>query len=530
MAWWEKLFEPMPTGNLVGDTLSAINGSPAVASARSEAGSFDPNKIKMAMPESYREGVAPYVETLTGLANQRQAAIEQAYKMPESTWMQGLGRALSAISVPVGYAQGSSYGPAMLGRTEQDLYNRRSDAYQDRLNAVRAQGVDQLYSGLGQSAVDYISRTNERTREARLQAARIIQAARQTGDPNAIARAEAMARQILEIGGVSERTGASSVPKSAIGAPAAAAGAPSTGAAPTSVPGTAMTPPTGSPPAGAGADVAIVAPSMAAPPAPAVGSPEARAAALRADAMWMDEAGLTKQAEANRKEADRLEEPGQKGAIKFQEKRAEAEAENTTKAKMGATLKAQMGQYISEADRVLSKPGIDYYIGPVQGGVFGRYVGDSMSGWMPGNESGPADRAELESLKNNMVQLLKPYLRVPGEGSQDQREFQSIIDSVGDLTAMPTAADAKQLLGSLQRRISVMLSKYGPPEDVPQLTERISVTDDKGNKKDVPSIAGASKDAPLGTERNLNGKVYVKTDKGWVEKPREAAANWQEAY
>lgn len=529
MAWWEKLFEPMPTGNLVGDTLSAINGSPAVSAARSEAGSFDPNKIKMAMPESYREGVAPYVETLTGLANQRQAAIEQAYKMPDSTWMQGLGRALSAISVPVGYAQGSSYGPAMLGRTEQDIYNRRSDAYQDRLNAARAQGVDSLYSGLGQSAVDYISKTNERTREARLQAARILAAARRTGDPRAIAEAEALAKQLMEAQGVSATTGGSAVAKSAIGAPAAAAGSASTGAAPTGVPGTVMTPPTGAPPAEAGADVEIGMPSMAAPPPPAAGSVEDLARYKRAQAAYLMEVD-PKAADALVKEAERLEEPGQKGKIKFQEKRAEAEAENTTKAKMGATLKAQMGQYISEADRILSKPGVDYYIGPIQGGVFGRYVGDSISALDPGNESGPADRAELESLKNNMVQLLKPYLRVPGEGSQDQREFQSIIDSVGDLTAMPTAADAKQLLGSLQRRISVMLSKYGPPEDVPNLTERISVTDDKGNKKDVPSIAGSSKDAPLGTERNLNGKVYVKTDKGWVEKPREAAANWQEAY
>lgn len=514
MAWWEKLFEPMPTGNLVGDTLSAINGSPAVSAARSEAGSFDPNKIKMAMPESYREGVAPYVETLTGLANQRQAAIEQAYKMPDSTWMQGLGRALSAISVPVGYAQGSSYGPAMLGRTEQDIYNRRSDVYQDRLNAARAQGVDSLYSGLGQSAVDYISKTNERTREARLQAARIIQAARQTGDPNAIARAEAMARQILEVNGVSERTGSSAVPKSAIGAPAAAVGSASTGAVPTGVPGTVMTPPTGAPPAGAGTDVEIGVPSVVAPVAPAAGSPEARAAALRADAMWMDEAGLKKQAEENRKEAERLEEPGQKGKVKYAEKAAEASVERQTKEILSEENAGKAGEYLDILAGYSKVPGVDYYIGPIQGSSFAPYTSDLAAAIVPGNEANPGLRDQIKGTQMALVALLKGNIRVPGEGSQDQREFQAVIDTVGDMSNARNVAQLREKLVDAKKRIEVLIGrKINTRDDIYKTDARTSVA---GAAKDEQPVPPASLTVGRTATNQKTGEKMMWDGEKWV--------------
>jgi hypothetical protein len=535
MAFWDKLFEYMPTGNLVGDTLSAINGSP-VAEARAPTGSFDPNRIQAAVPEAYREGMSPYIETLTGLENQKQQALMQAYEQPNSTWLQGFGRALSAASVPVAYAQGNlAYGNGMLGRTEQDIYNRRSERYNDQLAQAKAGGASALYNGLGTAAVDYITKRNDTKRAFAMQAAKIMNAARLTGNPQIIADAE---RQVSELARAQGLDG-EAMPKSALSPTApsapsapAAPGIPAgvgSDAQPSSVPGLSVTPPTGAARPQQPAAPASAVPGPSAVTSPVGQDPAALARYKRGQAAVAMAAGDKGTADALIEEAKLLEEPIQKGKIKFAEKRNEAAAENTTKAEMAQTLRKQMDQYIGEAERVLGKPGIDYYMGPIQGGVLGRYGTDMLSGWVPGNESGPADRAELQSIQNNLVQAMKPFLRVPGEGSQDQREFQSIIDSVGDLTAMPTAPDAQQLLNSLKRRISVMLSKYGTPEGVPDLNQRLSVKDRNGNDQTVTAPATSAKDAPLGEKRIINGRLYQKGKSGWNE-IRDAAPDWQEAY
>lgn len=72
---------------------------------------------------------------------------------------------------------------------------------------------------------------------------------------------------------------------------------------------------------------------------------------------------------------------------------------------------------------------------------------------------------------NALIQLLKPYLRTGGEGSQSDIEFKAIASTIGELSQSKTKEEFYRGLGDVVDRLN---STFGMDVSVPQLSELLS--------------------------------------------------------
>ncbi len=154
MAWWDDLFGLTP--NAVSAATTA--NEPIVGKYRSADGRLDPNAIAGLGPAELADETRMRVQ----YAN---AARDMLPAEEPLTWNRAIGNALSAISVPVAYAQGNTqYGGAMTGRTLQDQWNASRDKGREaRRNAESDLGVGVLSNSADAASTYYESKRKRRT-------------------------------------------------------------------------------------------------------------------------------------------------------------------------------------------------------------------------------------------------------------------------------------------------------------------------------------------------------------------------------
>lgn len=200
------------------------------------------------------------------------------------------------------------------------------------------------------------------------------------------------------------------------------------------------------------------------------------------------------------------------GPKEFAQQRNKMRAEDAAKAERGAETAQKAGGFLDKLHEYSNVPGIDYYIGPIQGSSVAPYTTDLLAGLARGNEANPALRDQIKGTQMALVSLLKERIRTPGEGSQDQREFQALIDTIGDFSNARNVNEYRQKLADAEERISILLGGVKIPR---------KSTDVGGGGGEPPQRTSTAKESPIGAERvnARTGKTMVKVGPNqWVEK------------
>ena len=489
MDWLENLFNMTP--NAVGDARREIE--PAVAGYRNANGSFDPNAIRDMVPKEV-QGEADLQMKLADM--RRQALI--SHKPEPMTGLKWLGGVLGEAAVPVAYAQGNTgYANAMNGQTPFAKYNARVAGYEDDAAKAKIDITDKALSGVGDSAIGYMQKVREKRESARQMVAKTIAVARIRGGAAGEAEAAKSAATYLRSLGLKED--ADSI-ESNYGAKASPVGQPTVldQSALPDVPGIAV--------AGggqaAGQSPALSAPqSLQAPQSgPSLLSPK-RATAAQLEPYDPDAA------KALLAEAEIDEKPGLAGAVKSAEVEAEGIAKTEAKRQSSIASSDKVGALFDQLASYADVPGMDSYTGSIQGSSVAPYTTDYLAALSPGNQATPAIRDMIKGGQMALVAILKNNIRTPGEGSQDQREFQAVIDTIGDMTNANTVDDYWAKLRDAKTRVENLTGVAIPAKD-----KRLSAVP-KEQETPVPAPAAAP---AIGTvKQGKDGNYYTYGSGGW---------------
>ena len=511
MGWLEDML-PFTVPNAAGDARRDME--PQVASYRGDNGRFDPTALTQGMPPEVQSDA----DMIMRVGEARRQAQEGNRPEPLS-WNKWLGGALQEISVPVAYAQGNrAYGAQMMPNTilKQDLARRAG--YEDERRGALSRINDDTAVGVGNAALEYTKSQRDRRRAAKEMIAKSIAAASARG-PEAVADATKMASQYLRGLGLNDDAAALErmSPAAAPSAPPAAGGpsmAPPGGSS--GVPGTVGTPP--SLPGGPAPQAQGMPQAGGPPPSSVPLSPKRRLAELVAP--YNEEA-----AKSLLKEAEIEEAPGLEGAKQGAKDYATAQQARQTKIDNAQVMAPKVGQLFDQLDTYADVKGLENYTGAIEGSAAAPYTTDLINGLRPGNQASPALRDQIRGTQMALVALLKGHIRTPGEGSQDQREFQAVIDTIGDMTNANTIEDYHAKLLDSKKRIEMLT---GTP--IPTQRQRLSTQSDAdmgapGEQPNPNAPARTSVPAasmPIGAERTkvIDGApvTFVKTPNGWVEK------------
>lgn len=437
----------------------------ATAGYRSPTGSLDPANITPEYLKKY--GISPDAERdikeIVGLGRMRADAMKGMYDVPERTPLQFLGHALSAASVPVAYAQGNrGYANAMVGNTLADQHNQKIERMKSLDREEQRGIVADTFGSVDKTAQAIQAARRERQKTA-LSGAQILHRNGQTQE----------AIELLKMNGMGEYAAAyeQELTKRA-GATPSAPGGPTTPGGPVSspMPGVSVTPPQAGPPAGVPGQGGGMPPQGASPAPAAPGGPGAFAApgmapsveayqpspqakklldnAAYARALGRDD--LAKQMED---QAKLMDEPRSEAAKAQATELGKGLAERQNKLTKSQEQAPKVAALLDSLGKYSETPGFDLYTGPLDASRFAPYTTDVIAGFIPGNESNPAIRDQITGTQMALVALLKDSIRTPGEGSQDQREFQAVIDTVGDMTNARNATEYQQKLNDTLARI-----------------------------------------------------------------------------
>lgn len=515
---------------------------PTLAPMRNGNGSLDPANIT---PEKLKQyGISPSatddVREIVGLGAMRKDAMRDTYKMPDRSPLEFLSQALSAASVPVAYAQGNdSYGRAMTGNTLADKWQQRRKAYEDAAIQDHRDIVSDTFGSVDKTVQS-------------------IQAGRRERQQRALSGAEVLVRQgkyqdamaLLESNGLKEHASAlgERLKGAASGQGPGFQGAPTTpppaqpGAVPpqpnspissSPMPGVSVAPPqpapaAGNPPPG-GAGVA--APPGGPPMASGVGgmgippyqmSPEAQK--LIDEATFARSMGREDLAKIAEDQAKLIDAPRAEAAKSEAQKLGEGEAERTNKEIKNFEAAPKVGQLFDMLGQYSETKGFDYYTGPLDASWVAPYTTDIMAKAVPWNKASPAIRDQIKGTQMALVNILKSNIRTPGEGSQDQREFQAVIDTVGDMTNATNAADYQQKLNDALARVEAFTGVKIPTTHK-AFKKRTSAGVDEAGGGDTkagaaPRVSAAQE--PEGAERT------IRDEKGALVKVRRTNGQWVE--
>lgn len=462
MSWLDDIFGQIP--NAVGETRAKIE--PAVAPYRSPNGSLDPNAIRDMLPKE----VQGEADLQMKLAEMRRQAID-TYKPEPLRWNQWLGGALQEASIPVAYAQGNSgYGQTMLGNTVLAKHVARNNAYADDAAKMRLDVTDKSLTGIGDSAIQYMQKVREKKEAARQMVAKTIAVAQIRGGPEAQAQAAKSGAAYLRSIGLNAE--AEALEKTVAPSPPQVAPTTSVPSVVPSVPGIAVASPMG--PQGGGV---VLPPTQGAvrsiAPTPATTAPQNIISPKREIANQIrpyDEdtaKALDKEAEID--EAGPLE--GVKQAAKEQ---SQINAEIAGIRQKAEAAAPKVGSLFDTLAGYGDIKGMDYYTGSIQGSFLAPYTTDYLSALAPGNEASPAIRDMIKGTQMALVSLLKNNIRAKGEGSQDQREFQAVIDTIGDMTNANTIEDYWTKLKDAKARVESLTGVSIPTKD-PRLSSSATI-------------------------------------------------------
>lgn len=456
MSWLDDIFGQTP--NAVGDARAQIE--PTIAQYRAPNGSLDPNAIRDMLPKD----VQGEADLQMKLAEMRRQAVD-AYKPEPLKWNQWLGGALQEASIPVAYGQGNSgYGQSMLGNTVLAKHVARNNSYADDAAKMRLDVTDKSLSGIGDSALQYMQKVREKREAARQMVAKTIAVAQIRGGPEAQAQAaKSGAAYLRSLGLTSE---AEALEKTVT--PAAPAVPTTSPSVPSAVPGITVAPPMPSANAGPGpvvpsspqsaAPVSVQASPMPSASPPNIISPKREIANLIRPYDEDTAKALDKEAEID--ETGPLE--GVKQAAKEQ---AQTDAEISGVRQKAAASAPKVGNLFDTLASYGDIKGMDYYTGSIQGSSLAPYTTDYVSALAPGNEATPAIRDMIKGTQMALVSLLKNNIRSKGEGSQDQREFQAVIDTIGDMTNANTVDDYWLKLRDAKARVESLTGVSIPTKD-----------------------------------------------------------------
>lgn len=511
MGWLEDML-PFQVPNAAGDARRDME--PQVASYRGDNGRFDPTALTQGMPPEVQSNA----DMIMRVGEARRQAQEGNRPEPLS-WNKWLGGALQEISVPVAYAQGNrAYGAQMMPNTilKQDLARR--SGYEDERRSALSRINDDTAVGVGNAVMDYNKSKLERRRAAKEMVAKSIFAAGMQG-PDAEAEAALRGAQYLRSLGLNED--ADAVARRAPSQPPSVTAGPAMAPPEGGVPGTVVTPPSMP---GAPAPQAQGMPQAGGPPSAGVPlSPKRQQAEIGRPILGDDWAN------ARNKEAEIEEAPGLEGAKQAAKEYATAQQARQTKIDNANVMAPKVGQLFDQLDTYGDVKGLENYTGAIEGSMAAPYTTDLINGLRPGNQATPALRDQIRGTQMALVALLKGHIRTPGEGSQDQREFQAVIDTIGDMTNANTIEDYHAKLLDSKKRVEMLT---GTP--IPTQRQRLSTQSDAdmgaGDQPDPgapparTSVPAAS--MPIGAERTkiIDGApvTFVKTPNGWVEKTAPA--------
>jgi hypothetical protein len=462
MNWLDQLYQGL-TPNAAGDVNKAIAASP-LAAERGPSGSFDTSRLG----DMLGADAKPDLDYLAAIQNMQRDAIGAATKKPELSGMQWLGNALSAASVPVAYAQGNdSYGRAMTGRTGADIHNGRVRDYEDQARKAQMDLAGTQAQQYGDFGLGVLKDKREKKREIRIKVADIIRSGQSRPDAIKAAADWAEAQGDSELasqlrGGVAP----GNAPASPVGSPAPAGVAPApAGPAATPAPPVASGPASAPAPGGVLGGVSGMAGNL---PSAANDPAQAQAAELRRQAAMETSLGNPERAKILEEEAKALLMPGEKYREQFAKDRATSEAEMASKQVQAVKSQEQIDQFLSNIEDTLKVPGISRYIGPLEGGMVGKYFTDTLNDYVPGNKANPAHRDIIESAQNNIVNVLQRLTRIPGIGAQSDAELRQLISSIGEITSSRNAEEAMVKVNNMKERIRVILSGFGG--EVPEIS------------------------------------------------------------
>jgi hypothetical protein len=495
MGWLEDIM-PFTVPNAAGDARRDME--PKVAGYRGENGRFDPTTITQGLPPEI-QGDA---DMIMKVGEARRQAVD-AYRPEPLSWNKWFGGVLQEASVPIGYATNNrEYAMQMMPRTILKQHQAQQTGYEDERRGVLSRINDDTVTGVGNAAMEYNKNKRERSRAAKEMVAKSIAAASARG-PDAVAEATKMAAQYLR--GLGMKEDADSLERMVPTGPAAAMPSQPSGPAPggtPGVPGISVTPPQGGPAPQAGAPAGGM-PQAAGPQGSGVPlSPKRRLAELVAP--YNEQAAKSLLQEAEIEEA-----PGLEGAKQAAKEFATAEQARQTKVDNANVMAPKLGQMFDALDTYADVDGIENYTGAIEGSAAAPYTTDLINGLRPGNKASPALRDQIRGTQMALVALLKSNIRTPGEGSQDQREFQAVIDTIGDMTNANTIEDYHAKLLDSKRRVE-MLTGVTIPTQRPRLSTLSSEEAGAPTDGQTPPRVSveALKSAPIGNRREvmINGQ------------------------
>lgn len=505
--WWDNL-----VGNFAGEALAA--NEPMVGKYRDPVtGSFRKNAFVGLAPAERKEEAGAAVDYV----NAARALIPPEEKL---TWNRAIGNVLSAASVPVAYAQGNTqYGSAMTGNTLADQWNTRQDKNTDaRRKAEYELGAGLLSSESDASSKFYANRRTKREEAVRLVAGSIISAP-------ADLKAAAIAKAKEYLNGLGYKAEADSIESGFAGSASARPAAPvapaATGAPSTTNPmpgivvdGGAPTAPSVDPASAAGGQPQ----TPAAPNAATYFSPKRKEAQLI-------EPYNPERAKQLNDEAEAEEAPYRAAAKKSAETLAEGNAKSLNQKKTAEDQANKVGELFDLLGDYGETPGVDYYTGALDSSAIAPYTTDILAKIAPYNQASPAIRDQIKGTQMALVALLKKNIRVEGEGSQDQREFQAVIDTVGDMSNANTVAEYWQKLADSKKRVEALTGVKIPTSNKRLSAENLETVDAPApGATDEPAARVPAATAQVGETRMKQGVPYVKTAEGWVPQRQSVPA------
>jgi hypothetical protein len=528
--WWNSPMGKSPVAT-ARDELE-----PVVGPMRNGAGSLDPANVTPAYLKKY--GIAPSASTdvreIIGLGQMRSDAMKDTYKLPAPSPLEFLGSAMSAASVPVAYAQGNTaFGNSMAGRTLADQAVARKTKYQDLAAQDHRDIVADTFGSVDKTVQSIQANRRERQQRA-LSGAEVLIRQGKTADAITLLKTNGLTDHATEL--ESRLKGAAQGQGPGFqNAPATQPATPPGGPVSSPVPGISITSPQGAAPAaGPGAPAMPGAPGPSGPPGPPQASgvagmgipayqPSPEAKKLLEDAAFAESMGRPDLAKQMEEQAKLIDTPRSEAAKSQAQKLGEGEAERTNKEIKNFEAAPKVGELFDMLGKYSDVKGFDYYTGAWQGSSdYAPFFTDNLAALDPSNKASPAIRDQIRGTQMALVNILKANIRTPGEGSQDQREFQAVIDTIGDMTNANTEKDYRQKLNDAKARVEAFTG-VSVPTSHKVFDTRTSAAADQETAAPGASAAPAAQ-APMGEVRLFkDGVRRQKTPSGWVPVGEQSA-------
>jgi hypothetical protein len=468
------------------------------------------------------------------MAAAQSQAMAPIYAKKEASPLDFLAAGLSAASVPVAYAQGNTgFGDAMTGRTIADKWNEQNRQLETAGRANTEALSMEGFKDAGSVAQGYVASRRATKLKIKEQVNQAIATAVSTRDPQALQQALESSKRLLlsnnmqdEADALDQEFKANAQPPTMQPAPGAPPAPPP---GPTSAAPSPLQPAAGAPPQAPNS--APIAPNQAPPAAvappsnPRLGEIERTIAQKKASAQVLssfnpeaakiafDEIKILENEASDIRKA---------GPVKHAQEHATYQAEIEGRNIKALDKAPRIGKLLDEAAGYAKVDGMGNFIGPLQGSeTIAPWTTDLVQRLNPWNspDANPSIRGKIKQTQMALVAIAKDAIRVKGEGAQDQREFQAVIDTIGDLANARNEDQYSSLLKNAKRNLSSLLGVELPTSDA-LFNEQPARTSAPGEAASADAPPGdysqervaTIKSAPIGTQ--MNG--YVKTEKGWL--------------